>query len=206
MFRLSECVPRLPRKLSQRPCRFRQAVKDTKGRFVSKKSPYTASFFTQVRALARRQVQLKLQDWFSIFTSYSTSISKCFCSHELYPPIECLPTPVIALIVGSLYLNLPETASGAFTRGGVLFIGLLFNSLNAFSELPSQVKYCLQRTQQLRRLLSPQMQGRAILYKQVNFLFYRPSAVSFAGMLADIPFTSIQILVRLLCVSFSLLF
>jgi ATP-binding cassette subfamily G (WHITE) protein 2 (SNQ2) len=29
---------------------FVAAVKDTKGRFVSRKSPYTASFFTQVRA------------------------------------------------------------------------------------------------------------------------------------------------------------
>lgn len=75
----------------------------------------------------------------------------------------------------SLYLNLPQTAAGAFTRGGVLFIGLLFNSLNAFSELPSQ------------------MQGRPILYKQTNFLLYRPSAVSLAAQIADIPFSALQI-------------
>jgi ATP-binding cassette subfamily G (WHITE) protein 2 (SNQ2) len=105
----------------------------------------------------RRQTQLKLQDWFSIATSYFTAI-------------------VIALIAGSVYLNLPETASGAFTRGGVLFIGLLFNSLNAFSELPSQ------------------MQGRPILYKQAGYMFYRPSAVSLSATIADIPFTSIQVL------------
>jgi ATP-binding cassette, subfamily G (WHITE), member 2, SNQ2 len=60
---------------------------------------------------------------------------------------------------------------------GVLFIGLLFNSLNAFSELPSQ------------------MQGRGILYKQSGYRFYRPSAVSFSASLADMPFSSIRILI-----------
>jgi ATP-binding cassette subfamily G (WHITE) protein 2 (SNQ2) len=51
---------------------------------------------------------LKFQDKFGIYTSYGTSI-------------------VIALIVGSVYFRLPESASGAFTRGGLLFLGLLFN-------------------------------------------------------------------------------
>jgi ATP-binding cassette subfamily G (WHITE) protein 2 (SNQ2) len=106
--------------------------------------------------VVRRQVQLKLQDWFSIFTSYFTAI-------------------VLALIIGSVYLNLPQTVSGAFTRGGVLFLGLLFCSLNAFSELPSQ------------------MQGRSILYKQTGYRLYRPSAVSLSASIADVPFTSLNV-------------
>lgn len=80
-----------------------------------------------------------ITDKFGIYTSYGTSV-------------------IIALIVGSVYFQLPATASGAFTRGGLLFLGLLFNALTSFSELPGQ------------------MLGRPILYRQVGYRFYRPSA------------------------------
>ncbi|KAK0542592.1 ATP-binding cassette transporter snq2 [Tilletia horrida] len=69
------------------------------------------------------------------------------------------------------YSSLPETAAGGFLRGGVLFIGLLFNALVAFSESPTQ------------------MGNRSILYKQQGYHFYRPSAPSLAQLTADIPFT-----------------
>ena len=75
---------------------------------VGKKSPYTINFVSQVLAIARRQTILKFQDKFGIYTGYGTSI-------------------VIALIVGSVYFRLPTASSGAFTRGGLLFLGLLFN-------------------------------------------------------------------------------
>jgi ATP-binding cassette subfamily G (WHITE) protein 2 (SNQ2) len=85
---------------------------------VGKNSPYTISFISQVGALARRQFQLKKQDKFSIVTGWATSI-------------------IIAIIVGTVYFQLPSTAAGAFTRGGVLFIGALclqrFSSLSAAS-------------------------------------------------------------------------
>ncbi len=75
---------------------------------MGKKSPYTVPFFSQVWYIAKRQTLLKFQDKFGVYTGYGTSI-------------------VIALIVGSVYYRLPEAASGAFTRGGLLFLGLLFN-------------------------------------------------------------------------------
>lgn len=40
-----------------------------------------------------------------------------------------------ALIVGSLFYNLPATSVGVFPRGGVLFFMLLFNALLALAEL-----------------------------------------------------------------------
>lgn len=127
---------------------FRDAVIEGKRKFVGKKSPYTVSFFTQVYALFLRQLILNLQDKLSIYSSFFTSIA-------------------IAFISGSCFYNLPESAAGAFTRGGVLFIAMLFNALNAFSELPTQ------------------MQGRPIMYKQVQYRFYRPGALSIAQTLAD---------------------
>ena len=40
-----------------------------------------------------------------------------------------------ALIVGSLFYNMPKTSAGVFTRGGVMFFMLLFNALLALAEL-----------------------------------------------------------------------
>ena len=40
-----------------------------------------------------------------------------------------------ALIVGSLFVNLPKSSAGVFPRGGVLFFMLLFNALLALAEL-----------------------------------------------------------------------
>jgi hypothetical protein len=140
---------------------------------VGKKSPYTVPFFLQVWAIAKRQTILKFQDKFGVYTGYGTSI-------------------VIALVVGSVYFQLPESASGAFTRGGLLFLGLLFNvsalpgidgadsqALTSFSELPSQ------------------MMGRPILYRQVGYRFYRPAAFAVAAVLSDIPFNASNIVSRL---------
>lgn len=135
---------------------FRQAVMEDKRKTVGKKSPYTVGFGTQVLALTKRQLQLQAQDRFGIYTGFFTSIA-------------------IALITGSCFYMLPQTASGAFTRGGALFIAMLFNALNAFSELPTQ------------------MQGRPIMYKQVGYKFYRPGALAIAQTLSDLPFNALKI-------------
>ncbi len=135
---------------------FKEAVAEEKRKSVGKKSPYTVGFGTQVLALTKRQLQLSAQDRFGIYTGFFTSI-------------------VIALIAGSCFYALPLTASGAFTRGGALFIAMLFNALNAFSELPTQ------------------MMGRPIMYKQVGYRFYRPGALAIAQTVADFPINAIKI-------------
>ncbi|MBW0486548.1 hypothetical protein O181_026263 [Austropuccinia psidii MF-1] len=63
----------------------------------SKKSPYMASLFTQVKNLVIRDIQLKLQDRAGLIFSWSTAI-------------------LVAIVFGSVYFNLPTNASGAFTR------------------------------------------------------------------------------------------
>lgn len=57
-----------------------------------------------------------------------------------------------------------------------LFTSLLFNSFNAFAELPTQ------------------MMGRPILQKQVGYTLYRPAAFSLGSLIADMPFGALQIL------------
>ncbi|QRW00881.1 ABC-2 type transporter [Ceratobasidium sp. AG-Ba] len=144
---------------------FRQATQEEKRKHVSSKDPHVVSYFSMVKTLVWRQWLMQIQDTFTIFTSFATAI-------------------IIAIVSGSVYLNLPLTAAGAFTRGGVIFLALLFNALNAFSELPAM------------------MMGRPILYKQLSYRFYRGSALSVAQTLTDIPLTSIRILLFSIIVYF----
>ncbi|KAF1943987.1 ABC transporter CDR4 [Clathrospora elynae] len=143
---------------------FQLAVKEGKRR-ASAKSVYSIPFYLQVWALAKRQFLLKWQDRFSLCVSWVTSIS-------------------IAIITGTVWLDLPDTSAGAFTRGGVLFIALLFNAFQAFSELAST------------------MIGRPIINKHRAFTFHRPSALWIAQIGVDLLFASAQILVFSIIVYF----
>ncbi|CAE6385299.1 unnamed protein product [Rhizoctonia solani] len=144
---------------------FLQANKEEKRKHVSRKDPHTVSFIGMVKTLVWRQWLLQIQDTFSIFTSFATSI-------------------IIALVAGSVFLNLPTTAAGGFTRGGAMFNALLFNAFNAFSELPTM------------------MGGRPILYKQLSYRFYRASALSVAQTITDIPLSSIRVMLFTIIVYF----
>lgn len=53
---------------------FRAAVAADKKKGVSKKSPYTLGFSGQVRALTVRQFQMRMQDKFQLFTSFSLAV------------------------------------------------------------------------------------------------------------------------------------
>ena len=105
---------------AQRKCNqeaFRAAVLDDKKKGVSKKSPYTLSFWGQVKALTIRQFQTRIQDKFQLYTSFGLAI-------------------ILALVVGAAYFNLPLTAAGGFTRGSVVFIAVLVSIFDSFGEIP----------------------------------------------------------------------
>ncbi|KAI4120948.1 MAG: hypothetical protein LQ338_006657 [Usnochroma carphineum] len=82
-----------------------------------------------------------------------------------------------ALIVGSLFYNMPQTSAGVFPRGGVLFFMLLFNALLALAELTAAFS------------------SRPILLKHKSFSFYRPSAYAIAQTVVDLPLVLVQVLI-----------
>ncbi|KAH7886334.1 pleiotropic drug resistance ABC transporter [Phlebopus sp. FC_14] len=137
---------------------FRAAVLADKKRGVSKKSPYTLGFFGQVKALTIRQFRVRLQDRFQLYTSYGLA--------------ACL-----SLLIGGAFFNLPDTASGGFTRGSVIFVGMLTICLDAFGEMPMQ------------------MIGRPIVSKQTLYGFYRPSAIVLGNFFADLPFSAVRVFI-----------
>jgi ATP-binding cassette, subfamily G (WHITE), member 2, SNQ2 len=57
---------------------FRAAVAADKKKGVSAKSPYTLGFTGQVRALVVRQFQMRVQDRFQLYTSFTLSIVRLF--------------------------------------------------------------------------------------------------------------------------------
>ncbi|KAI0198206.1 ABC-2 type transporter [Astrocystis sublimbata] len=136
---------------------FRTAVLEAKRR-GAKRSVYSVGFHQQVLALMKRQFVLKLQDKLGLSLSW-------------------LRTIVIAIVLGTLYLNLGQTSASAFSKGGLLFISLLFNAFQAFSELGST------------------MTGRPVVNKHKAYAFHRPSALWIAQIFVDTAFSAVQILV-----------
>ncbi|KJZ78583.1 hypothetical protein HIM_01974 [Hirsutella minnesotensis 3608] len=138
----------------------REAKRGSLGRSV-----YQVGFHLQVYALMRRQFTLKLQDRFNRTLAWVRSI-------------------VIAVVLGTLYLNLGKTSASAFSKGGLLFIALLFNAFQAFAELAST------------------MLGRGIVNKHKAYAFHRPSALWIAQIIVDQAFAATEILVFSIIVYF----
>ena len=96
--------------------KFRQAFLDAHQKHASKRSPFVATYFNQVKSLTVRQFQLILGDKGALISRYGGVIVK-------------------GLIMASVFFMMPTDASGAFSRGGAFLFSLLFNALIAQAEL-----------------------------------------------------------------------
>ena len=110
---------------------FRAAVMADKRKGAAKKSPYTLGFAGQVKALTVRQFQMRLQDRFQLVSSYLLNLW-------------------VAFVAGIVFLNLPLTGAGGFTRATLLFAGPLMMVFDSQGEIGLM------------------MVGRSILNKQVS--------------------------------------
>lgn len=123
---------------------------------ATKKKNYTISFPKQVAACTHRQFLVMIGDKQSLGGKWGGILFQ-------------------ALIVGSLFYDMPKTSAGVFTRGGVMFFMLLFNALLALAELTSA------------------FQSRPILLKHKSFQFYRPAAYAIAQTVVDVPLVFVQV-------------
>ncbi|KAF1967356.1 ABC multidrug transporter-like protein [Bimuria novae-zelandiae CBS 107.79] len=135
---------------------FREAIKLDKSPRLSKSSAMTVSFVDQVKACVIRQYQILWGDKATFIIKQGSTI-------------------IQALIAGSLFYNAPANSSGLFVKGGSLFLGLLYNSLMAMSEVTDSFS------------------GRPVLAKHKNFAFYNPAAFCIAQIAADIPILFFQV-------------
>ena len=143
---------------------FQLAVKEGKRR-ASRRSVYSIPLYMQIWVLIRRQTLLKWQDRFSLTVSWATTL-------------------FLGIMLGTVWLDLPQTTAGAFPRGGLLFISLLFSAFQAFGELVATVY------------------GRGVLNKHVAYTFHRPSALWLANIAVDMLFASVRSLVFSILVYF----
>ncbi|CAN6607200.1 protein Snq2p [Trichomonascus vanleenenianus] len=75
-----------------------------------------------------------------------------------------------SLITGSLFYNISDSTSGAFSRGSVLFFAILFNALTSLADIPLA------------------FENRPILLKQKSYSFYHPSVEAIQQLITDFPF------------------
>lgn len=134
-------------------------------RGTSKRSVYQVGFHLQVWALMKRQFILKLQDRFNLSLAW-------------------IRTTIIGVVLGALYLNLGQTSASAFSKGGLLFISLLFNAFEAFAELGSI------------------MTGRGIVNKHRAYAFHRPSALWIGQIFVDQAFSASRVMLFSIIVYF----
>lgn len=113
----------------------------------------------------KRQFLLKKQDVLALILSWLRNI-------------------IIAIVLGTLYLNLGHTSASAFSKGGLLFIALLHNVFSSFSELAGT------------------MTGRAVVNKHRAYAFHRPSALWIAQIFVDQIFAATQVMVFAIIVYF----
>ncbi|CAG7560608.1 unnamed protein product [Fusarium equiseti] len=95
---------------------FKEMVAREKYKGVSKNSPVTADFLTQVKTATIRQYQILWGDKKTMFVKQGATV-------------------VQALVGGSLFYNAPDNSAGLFLKGGALFFSILYPALIALSEV-----------------------------------------------------------------------
>ncbi|KAF8418884.1 ABC multidrug transporter [Tirmania nivea] len=88
--------------------------------------------------------------------------------------IRIVNTIANALVMGSLFWAQPATSDGAFSRSGFIFYTAIFLGWIQLAELEEALA------------------GRGVVERHRNFAFVRPSAVSVARMILDLPTVLIQ--------------
>ncbi|KAK1056620.1 Multidrug resistance protein [Friedmanniomyces endolithicus] len=115
------------------------------------KSPYTLSYFGQVKLCLWRGFRRLAGDPSLTFTQLFGNFA-------------------MALVLGSVFYNMPQTTGSFFQRGAVLFFAVLLNAFGSALEILTLYAQ------------------RPIVEKHSRFAFYHPSAEAVASMLTDMPY------------------
>ncbi|GAA95733.1 uncharacterized protein L969DRAFT_92858 [Mixia osmundae IAM 14324] len=130
-------------------------VHNEKDRMLKPSSALTIAFTSQLAVLTRRQYALIRSDLGPYVTKTGVNI-------------------LLSVIVGTLFKDLPRTSDGAFTRGSILLLSILFNGYLQLAEL------------------SNALVGRPIVKRQRQYGFYQASALSLARTVGDLPLIALQ--------------
>ncbi|WFD27170.1 hypothetical protein MNAN1_002166 [Malassezia nana] len=121
---------------------------------VSNKSMYILSWPQQIRLAIKRRAQISWGDRSTMI------ILSCAMMFQ-------------AIIMGSVFFQMSNSSAALFSRSGVMFFALLYNSFSAMAEIPNNY------------------QQRPVVIRQKRFAMLRPAADAFANILLDIPVRAI---------------
>ncbi|KAG2067263.1 hypothetical protein BDR04DRAFT_1105294 [Suillus decipiens] len=119
---------------------------------------YMTSILQQVKTVMKRRVQVIIGDRFEFFIRLASQIFQ-------------------AIIMGTVFLNVPDNSLAYFPREGVLFFSLFFNAITSVSEVPSLFFQ------------------RPIVLRHQKAALHHPFIQSLAHTIVDIPVTIIVQLV-----------
>ncbi|CAM1504844.1 Fc.00g024350.m01.CDS01 [Cosmosporella sp. VM-42] len=118
--------------------------------FMSTKSPYTISVPMQIQLCMTRGVQRILGD-------------------KVYFSITIFANLLVALVLGSIYFDLPDTAESMGKRGSLIFFAILFNGMSSTLEILSLYAQ------------------RPIVEKHSRYALYRPLSEAVSSIICDLP-------------------
>lgn len=130
--------------------RFADAAKVDKMNHQRPRSRYMLTYRAQLALAAKRGFQRVAGD-------------------KAYTIINMVSTIFQALIMGSLFYSIPDSTTGAFSRGGVIFFALMYNALVALAEITNSFA------------------KRPIIMKQKSYSFYHPSAEAVQNIASSLP-------------------
>lgn len=131
--------------------RFQESRKAQKAKSQREKSPFTLSFLQQIKlCLWRGFVRLRADP--------SITVS------------QLIANSIMALIISSVFYNLPTTSTSFYSRSALLFFAILMNAFGSALEILTLYAQ------------------RPIVEKHARYALYHPSAEAFASMLTDMPY------------------
>ncbi|EIN12917.1 hypothetical protein PUNSTDRAFT_82390 [Punctularia strigosozonata HHB-11173 SS5] len=141
----------------ERSAAYKTSARAEHAKRTRKASPYTITVFMQIKTLMVRRTQI-----------LKGSIAE--------QAIMTLSFVIQAIIVGTVFYNLPKSTSAYFSRGGVLFFSLLFAALSTMSEIPALFGQ------------------RPIVFRHNRAAMYHPFVEAVALTVVDVPITFITML------------
>jgi ATP-binding cassette subfamily G (WHITE) protein 2 (PDR) len=131
--------------------KFAESRRAQQARGQREKSPYTLSYYQQVQLCLWRGFRRLKADPSITLT-------------------QLIANSIMALIISSVFYNLPSTTSSFYLRSALLFFAILMNAFGSALEILTLYAQ------------------RPIVEKHSRYALYHPSAEAFASMLTDLPY------------------
>ena len=148
----------MARQTKQNADHYVNLARDERAKYTLRSSRYLLSWPMQVQLALRRRAQIAMGDMGTHITVVLAALFQ-------------------ALIIGSVFFQLPKNSAGFFSRGGVLFFSLLYNSFTGMSE----ISLCYEQ--------------RPIVIRQKRFAMLHPSADALSNTILDFPIRAVSIFV-----------